>query len=65
MQDFAPTTDKGVLDSFTLVSEEHVREIAAQDWSGQEFSERIWNNTDELAKEVRQVLLCCRPLLQA
>ena len=57
VQDFTPTTDKGVLDSFSLVPESNVREIVNTDWSGHEFSERIWNNTGELANEVKQVLI--------
>ncbi len=57
VQEFSPTTDKGILDSFSVISDERVREIAGTDWSGREFSESVWNNTDDLAKEIKQVLI--------
>lgn len=57
VQDFTPTTDKGIFDSFSLTSTRNVKEVVERDWSGDSFSTRVWNNTDELAKEIKQVLL--------
>ena len=57
VRDFTPTTDRGIMDSFTLVNDKAVREIIDHEWKDGNFSERIWSNTDELAREVKQVLL--------
>ena len=57
VRDFAPTTDRGIMDSFTLVNDKAVKEIIDYEWKDGNFSERIWSNTDELAREVKQVLL--------
>lgn len=56
-QDFTPTTGTGIHDSFSLINTKAVRQITEHDWAGKSFSERIWGNTGELAKEVKQVLL--------
>lgn len=57
VQDFTPTEDKGVLDSFSLTSTKHVSEITETDWKGRNFSDSVWNNTDKLAQEIKQVLI--------
>lgn len=57
VRDFTPTTDRGIMDSFTLVNDKAVKEIIDHEWKDGNFSERIWSNTDELAREVKQVLL--------
>ncbi len=45
------------MDSFALVNDKAVREIIDHEWKDGNFSEKIWSNTDELAREVKQVLL--------
>lgn len=57
VRDFTPTTDRGIMDSFTLANDKAVKEIIDHEWKDGNFSERIWSNTDELAREVKQVLL--------
>jgi SPP1 gp7 family putative phage head morphogenesis protein len=57
VRDFTPTDDRGIMDSFSVVSTDHAREIMENRWSGESFSERIWSNTDDLAQEVKQVIL--------
>ena len=57
VQDFTPTDDRGIMDSFSVVSTDHAREIMENRWSGESFSERIWSNTEDLAQEVKQVIL--------
>lgn len=57
IEDFSPTTDRGVLDSFSLINSKAVKEITERDWSGSSFSDSVWSNTDELAREIKQVLL--------
>ncbi len=57
VRDFTPTTDRGIMDSFTLVNDKAVKEIIEHEWKDGNFSEKIWSNTDELAREVKQVLL--------
>lgn len=57
IQEFTPTTEKGIGDSFTLLNTRAVKEMTNRDWSGENFSSRIWANTDELALEVKRVLL--------
>lgn len=57
IRDFTPTTDRGIMDSFALTNTKTVNEIIDHDWKGVNFSERIWDNTDELSREVKKVLL--------
>lgn len=57
IRDFTPTTDRGIMDSFALTNTKTVNEIIDHDWKGVNFSERIWDNTDELSREVKRVLL--------
>lgn len=57
VQDFTPTTDRGIMDSFALVNDKAVKEIIDHEWKDRNFSGKIWSNTDELAREVKQVLL--------
>lgn len=54
---FTPTAESGIQDSFSLINKKAVEQITNRDWSGENFSARIWDNTDELAKEVKTVLL--------
>ena len=57
LQEFNVTTDKGILDSFHAINERAVKQIVNRNWSGESFSSRIWEHTDELAKTVKEVLL--------
>lgn len=57
LQEFDITTDKGILDSFHAINERAVKQIVNRNWSGESFSSRIWEHTDELAKTVKDVLL--------
>ncbi|MBP3856518.1 MAG: minor capsid protein [Ruminiclostridium sp.] len=57
VQEFTPTATTGVHDSFSLVNTKAVNEITKTDWSGNHFSERVWNNTDKLAAEVKKTLI--------
>lgn len=54
---FTPTAESGIQDSFTLINKKAVQQIVNRDWSGENFSKRVWDNTDELAKEIKTVLL--------
>lgn len=54
---FTQTAESGIQDSFTLINKKAVEQIANRDWNGENFSVRIWDNTDELAKEVKAVLM--------
>ena len=57
IREYTPTTEKGIGDSFSLINDRAVQEIIDHDWKGSNFSERVWANTDELTREVKQVLL--------
>jgi SPP1 gp7 family putative phage head morphogenesis protein len=57
LQEFDITTDKGILDSFHAINERAVKQIVNRNWSGESFSSRIWEHTDELSKTVKDVLL--------
>ena len=57
IREYTPTTEKGIGDSFSLINDRTVQEIIDHDWKGSNFSERVWANTDELTREVKQVLL--------
>lgn len=46
----------GVQPAFTAVPTRLINKIIHEDWSGENYSKRIWSNTEALAKEVRQVL---------
>ena len=41
---------------FSTIPSKLVDKILNEDWSGKNYSKRIWSNTDALAKEVREVL---------
>lgn len=41
---------------FATIPTKLVDKLLNEDWSGKNYSKRIWANTDELAKEVREVL---------
>ena len=41
---------------FSAIPKKLVNKILNDDWSGKNYSKRIWSNTDALAKEVREVL---------
>jgi len=57
INEFTPTTDRGILDSFSLTNTKAVKEIINRDWKGDNFSDRIWSDTDALAREVKEALL--------
>lgn len=46
----------GVQPEFSAVPTKLINKIINEDWSGENYSKRIWSNTDALAQEVRQVL---------
>lgn len=41
---------------FATMSSQKVEEVLLNPWSGEQFSQRIWNNTDALAKQVSEVI---------
>lgn len=57
IQEITATTDKGLLDSFTEINDRAVKEIINHNWHGENFSERVWTNTEDVAKEVKGVLI--------
>lgn len=57
IQEFTPTTEHGIFASFNQINERVVKQITNRNWSGKSFSSRIWDNTDDLAKEVKKILL--------
>lgn len=46
----------GVQPEFSAVPTRLINKIINEDWSGENYSKRIWSNTDALVQEVRQVL---------
>ena len=46
----------GVQPEFSAVPTRLINKIMNEDWSGENYSKRIWSNTEALAQEVRQVL---------
>lgn len=57
VQDIIATDDRGVMASFTELNTDAVREIVNHNWYGENFSDRVWENTDEVAKEIKGVLI--------
>lgn len=47
----------GVEFSFSNLNPKHIDTILKANWSGKNYSERIWNNTQELSKQVKEELL--------
>lgn len=51
---------KGIMEvkaSFSMINPTLIEETINFPWSGQSFSENIWNNTDKLAKELKRELV--------
>ena len=46
----------GFQPQFAAINDKLVRKIINEDWSGKNYSKRIWSNTDKLAEELREVL---------
>ncbi len=46
----------GVQPMFSAVNPRLIDKIINEDWSGQNYSKRIWSNTDALAEKIREVL---------
>ena len=46
----------GVQPEFSAIPQKLVDKILNEDWSGKNYSERIWQNTEDLAEEVRELL---------
>lgn len=46
----------GVEPTFAAVNSRLIDKIINEDWSGENYSKRIWKNTDKLAKDLRQTL---------
>lgn len=49
--------DLGYELNFSNISSEHVDKLIKSKWSGKNYSQRIWNNTQSLAKELKENLL--------
>ena len=47
----------GVGYRFRMISQEKLEEIIQRKWKGSYFSSRIWNNTQELAKKTKELLI--------
>lgn len=47
----------GVAFSFNHISEKQINKVLSMDWSGQNYSKRIWKNTQTLANTVKEELL--------
>lgn len=43
--------------SFNHISEKQINKVLSMDWSGENYSKRIWKNTQNLAKDLREELL--------
>lgn len=43
--------------SFATVNERHIKKVLSMNWSGSHYSERLWRNTQELAKRLKEELL--------
>ena len=46
----------GYLPSFAAVPARYINKILNEDWSGMNYSKRIWSNTNKLAEDIRQTL---------
>ena len=46
----------GVQPAFTAINTRLIDKIINEDWSGKNYSKRLWANTDKLAEELREVL---------
>lgn len=46
----------GYLPSFAAVPTRYINKILNEDWSGMNYSKRIWSNTNKLAEDLRQTL---------
>lgn len=46
----------GTQPEFSAVNSRLINKIIHEDWSGENYSKRIWKNTNKLAEEVREVL---------
>jgi len=49
--------ERGISDSLSLIDTRTVNEIVNAEWSGENFSEAIWDNTAQLAENVKKVLI--------
>lgn len=49
--------DIGIEFDFSNLNPKHIDTILKANWSGKNYSERIWNNTQELSKQVKEELL--------
>lgn len=47
----------GVVFSFAHISAEAIEQVINSNWSGKNYSERIWGNTEALAKSLKEELL--------
>lgn len=50
--------------AFDLIPESRVKAILSTNWSGQMFSQRVWDNTNALADGLKHDMLvgiCCLP----
>jgi len=46
----------GYLPSFAAVPTRYINKILNENWSGENYSKRIWSNTNKLAEDLRQTL---------
>ena len=49
--------DTGLAFSFSGISAEQIDKLLKSKWSGANYSQRIWNNTQKLAKDLKEELL--------
>lgn len=49
--------DTGLAFSFSKIQPEQINKILNSKWSGTNYSERIWNNTQALAKDLKEEML--------
>lgn len=54
---FTETTQKGIISSFSTANEQLLEDLGKRKYDGKSFSERIWSNTDDLANDVKELLL--------
>lgn len=54
---FDITMGTGYAQSFSLFPKSRIDQILKQKWNGTHYSKRIWNNTDNLAAELKETLL--------
>ena len=57
IQDIFAVDDRGVLPTFEGLNKDTIQEIVNHNWFGENFSDRVWENTGDVANEIKKVLL--------